>query len=60
MEYFSKEKFIKSMTRNRVVTEEELQLALDTWANDSDGRTLEELEEEGLWIHPRWVIQVDE
>ena len=59
MEYFSKEKFIESMTMNRAVTEEDLQLALETWANDSDGRTLEELEKEGLWIHPRWVIQVD-
>ena len=60
MAYFSKEKFMESMRSNRVVTEEELQYALKMWVNDSDGKTVEELDEEGLWIHPRWVIQVDE
>lgn len=60
MKYFSKEKFIESMRRNRVVTEEELQYALETWANDADGKTVEELKKEGLLIHDRWVIEADE
>ena len=36
--------------------QKEIQRALKAWANDADGRAVEELEEqEGLVIHEFWV-----
>ena len=59
--YFSKKKFIDFMNGNPLAIDEkvlqkEIQRALDAWANDADGRAVEELEEEeGLVIHEFWV-----
>ena len=59
--YFSKQKFIDFMNGNPLAINEkeiqkEIQRALKAWANDADGRAVEELEEEeGLVIHEFWV-----
>lgn len=60
MKYFSKEKFIDAMKTYTEITEEELQDSLYSWVNDADGKPVEELESEGLLIHPRWITKVDE
>ena len=60
MVVFSKEKFIESNRRSPFITEAELQDSLYSWVNDADGKTVEELKKEGLLVHPRWVIEVDE
>ena len=59
--YFTKQKFIDFMNENPLAIDEkeiqkEIQRALKAWANDADGRAVEELEEqEGLVIHEFWV-----
>ena len=59
--YFSKQKFIDFMNGNPLAIDEkviqkEIKRALKAWANDADGRAVEELEEqERLLIHEFWV-----
>ena len=56
---FSKKKWLESANaqiEQGVLSQREVDDALDIWVNDLDGKTEEELKASGMQVRPEWLV----
>lgn len=56
---FSKKKWLESANaqiEEGVLSQREVNDALDNWVNDLDGKTEEEINASGMQVNPEWLV----